>query len=225
MGGGGRGAHLPTEEVDASQLVRLWAFEGLRLFHDKLVTQEERVWTLHLFASTAERHFPGVGTAACMQPLLFSALLHGELAEVESSALSSHLKQRVVSFAQEELGQPLVIFDEAMEHTLRISRVLRQPVGHMLLIGHSGVGKTVLTRFAAWLEGLSVLQINASHAYTAQKFQEDLRVLLRRTGVQGERVCFIFDEANALDASFLEAMNALLASGEVLWLITVGYSL
>jgi dynein heavy chain 1 len=38
---------------------------------------------------------------------------------------------------------------------------------------------------------------------------------LRRVGVDGEKICFIFDESNALGSGFLEAMNALLASGEV----------
>ena len=31
----------------------------------------------------------------------------------------------------------------------------------------------------------------------------------------GEKVCFIFDESNVLESSFLERMNAILASGEV----------
>ena len=209
------GAGRDDSGVSQTLLVRLWAYEGIRLFHDRLVAPDERAWTLSLIASAAERHFPGVGTAATAQPMLFTSWLNGDLREVEPAALSELLRQRARAFEQEELGAPLIVFDEATEHTLRIARVLRQPVGHMLLIGASGVGKTVLTRFAAWMEGFAVHQINASRAYTAQRFHEDLRALLRRTGVHGERVCFIFDEANALDASFLESMNALLASGEV----------
>jgi len=38
---------------------------------------------------------------------------------------------------------------------------------------------------------------------------------MRRAGVKGEPICFIFDESNALNTGFLEHMNALLASGEV----------
>jgi len=34
-------------------------------------------------------------------------------------------------------------------------------------------------------------------------------------GVKGERICFIMDESNVLDSSFLERMNTLLANGEV----------
>ena len=32
---------------------------------------------------------------------------------------------------------------------------------------------------------------------------------------QGEKICFIMDESNVLDSSFLERMNTLLANGEV----------
>lgn len=38
---------------------------------------------------------------------------------------------------------------------------------------------------------------------------------MKRSGLGGERICFIFDESNALSSAFLEKMNALLASGEV----------
>lgn len=42
-----------------------------------------------------------------------------------------------------------------------------------------------------------------------------MRSLMRRVGVDGEKVCFIFDESNVLSSGFIEAINALLASGEV----------
>jgi dynein heavy chain 1, cytosolic len=38
---------------------------------------------------------------------------------------------------------------------------------------------------------------------------------MRRVGVKNEKICFIFDEANIVSSGFIEAMNALLASGEV----------
>ena len=38
---------------------------------------------------------------------------------------------------------------------------------------------------------------------------------MKRVALKGEKICFIFDEANCLNTSFIEAMNALLASGEV----------
>ncbi|KNC81233.1 hypothetical protein SARC_06434, partial [Sphaeroforma arctica JP610] len=62
-------------------------------------------------------------------------------------------------FYEEELDVPLVLFNEVLDHVLRIDRVFRQPQGHLLLIGVSGSGKTTLTRFVAWINGLSIFQV------------------------------------------------------------------
>ena len=62
-------------------------------------------------------------------------------------------------FYEEELDVPLVLFNEVLDHVLRIDRIFRQPQGHLLLIGVSGAGKTTLSRFVAWMNGLSVVQV------------------------------------------------------------------
>ncbi len=38
---------------------------------------------------------------------------------------------------------------------------------------------------------------------------------MKRAGCKGEKISFIFDESNILSVSFMERMNALLASGEI----------
>lgn len=38
--------------------------------------------------------------------------------------------------------------------------------GHLLLIGVSGAGKTTLSRFVAWMNGLSVFQVKVCFVYT-----------------------------------------------------------
>lgn len=88
-------------------------------------------------------------------------------------------------------------------------------MGHCLLVGDSGAGKTVLSKFVSWMNGLSIFQIKAHSKYDLEDFNEDLRSVMKRVGIEGEKICFIFDESNALGSGFLEAMNALLASGEV----------
>lgn len=62
---------------------------------------------------------------------------------------------------------PLVLFDEVLDHVLRIDRIFRQPQGHLLLIGVSGAGKTTLSRFVAWMNGLSIFQIKVGLSSTA----------------------------------------------------------
>lgn len=206
----------PLEAMTQEELVRLWAHEALRLFHDRLITVEEREWCDSLVDSVAMAHFPGVDTAQCLQrPMLYSNWLHRTYQSTEREVLRDFVAARLRVFYDEELDVPLVIFDDVLEHVLRIDNVLRHPMGHLLLVGDSGVGKTVLSRFVSWMNGLSVFQIKANRQYTVERFDEDLRGLLKRVGVDGEKICFIFDEGNALSSAFLERMNALLASGEI----------
>ena len=88
-------------------------------------------------------------------------------------------------------------------------------MGHLLLVGASGVGKTTLSRFVSWMNNLQVFQIKAGRNYSLSDFDTDLRDVMKRAGCKGEKISFIFDESNVLSVSFMERMNALLASGEV----------
>ncbi|KNE70419.1 hypothetical protein AMAG_14553, partial [Allomyces macrogynus ATCC 38327] len=205
----------PLDELSLDGLVRVWAHEALRLFQDRLVTEQEREWTDKHLDEVAFRNFPNLSEEALRRPILFSNWLTKHYMPVERDALRDFVKARLRVFYEEELDVPLVLFNHVLDHVLRIDRVFRQMQGHLLLIGVSGSGKTTLSRFVAWMNGFSVFQIKAHNKYTGEDFDEDLRQVLRRSGCKGERICFIMDESNVLDSGFLERMNTLLANAEV----------
>jgi dynein heavy chain 1, cytosolic len=213
----------PLDSLTPAGLIRLWAHEGLRLFCDRLVTPAERSWCEATLDSVAAAHFDIASDAPydtdsdspLARPLLYSAWLSQHYSAVQRGPLRDFVAARLRVFYEEELDVPLVVFDDALDHVLRIDRVLRQPMGHLLLVGESGAGKTVLSKFVAWMNGLAVFQVKAGRGYTLDQFDADLRTVMKRVGCGGERIAFIFDESNVLSAAFLERMNALLASGEV----------
>ena len=202
-------------DMRLEELVRVWLHEGLRLFHDRLVEAEEREWCERKIDEIARKYFPAADPACLARPVLFSNWLSNHYVPVDQEELRRHVSSRLRTFYEEELNVELVVFDEVLEHVLRIDRVLRQPLGHLLLVGESGAGKTVLSKFCAWMTGLSVFQIKVTRKYTIESFDEDLRIVMRRTGCEDEKICFIFDESNVLSSAFLERMNSLLASGEI----------
>ncbi|XP_069694728.1 dynein heavy chain, cytoplasmic isoform X3 [Periplaneta americana] len=209
-------AMRPLENLPVEGLVRLWAHEALRLFQDRLVEDTERRWTNDNIDVVALKHFPGVEKeAALSRPILYSNWLSKDYVPVNREELRDYVKARLKVFYEEELDVPLVLFDEVLDHVLRIDRIFRQPQGHLLLIGVSGAGKTTLSRFVAWMNGLSIFQIKVHNKYTGEDFDEDLRAVLRRSGCKDEKIAFILDESNVLDSGFLERMNTLLANGEV----------
>ncbi|EFR03217.1 protein kinase subdomain-containing protein [Nannizzia gypsea CBS 118893] len=206
----------PLENLSIEGLVRIWAHEALRLFQDRLVDESEQQWTAESVKRIALEHFPNIDeNAALSSPILFSNWLSKNYVPVEQEQLRDFVKARLRTFCEEEVDVPLVLFNDVLEHALRIDRVFRQPQGHLILIGVSGSGKTTLSRFVAWMNGLKVFQIKVHGKYSGEDFDEDLRSVLRRAGCKGEKICFIMDEANVLDSGFLERMNTLLANAEV----------
>ena len=209
-------AIAPLEQLSLEGLIRIWAHEALRLFADRLVDPEERQWTTDMVRQVALEYFGSADMDAALQgPILFSNWLSRNYISVEQEQLRDFVKARLKTFCEEEVDVPLVLFNDVLEHALRIDRVFRQPQGHLILIGTSGSGKTTLSRFVAWMNGLSVFQIKVHGRYSAEDFDDDLRGVLRRCGTQGQKLCFIMDESNVLDSGFLERMNTLLANGEV----------
>ena len=51
-----------------------------------------------------------------------------------------------------------------------------------MLVGASGVGKTTLSKFVAWLNNLYVFQIKAGKNYSINDFDNDLKDVMRRAG-------------------------------------------
>jgi dynein heavy chain 1 len=214
-----RWKHALNESIESintpDDLVRLWAHEALRLFQDRLVLPDEKEWCDKLVDEVASTYFPNLSNKALERPILFTNLMSQRYVSCEVTELIKNIEGKLKIFYEEELNVPLVIFDSVLEHILRIDRVLKQPIGHLLLVGASGVGKTTLSRFVAWMNNLTVFQIKAGRNYGVNEFDDDLRSIMKRAGCKGEKICFIFDESNVLGPAFLERMNALLASGEV----------
>lgn len=123
------------------ELVRIWAHEGLRLFCDRLIDEEDRNWCNETIDTIARQSFAGVDfESALARPMFFTTWMSKDTKRVERDELKAFLAARLRVFYEEELDVPLVVFDDVLEHVLRIDRVLRQPIGHLLLVGDSGAG-------------------------------------------------------------------------------------
>ena len=132
----------PLDSLSVEGLVRVWAHEALRLFQDRLVTEEEKAWTDENVDLTAMQHFPTINKEEALgRPILFSNWTSRNYIPVEREQLREYIKARLKVFHEEELDVQLVLFNDVLDHVLRIDRVFRQIQGHLLLIGVSGGGK------------------------------------------------------------------------------------
>jgi dynein heavy chain len=107
----------------------------------------------------------------------------------------------------------LVLFEDAMKHVCRITRIVTPSSGHALLVGVGGSGKQSLTRLGASMNYMTTFQITISSTYSINDLKTDLQTLYQKTGVKEDDILFLFTEGQITNERFLVYVNDLLASG------------
>uniref|UniRef100_A0A8B9HRG2 Dynein, axonemal, heavy chain 11 n=1 Tax=Astyanax mexicanus TaxID=7994 RepID=A0A8B9HRG2_ASTMX len=192
------------------ELLQLWVHESSRVYSDRFTDPADQ----NLFYKLQTDAEPGL-----QEPVVY---LHygGGAAEpmyapvLEWEELSSILNEALHSYNQLCSSMNLVLFQQAMLHVCRISRILACPGGHALLVGVGGSGKQSLTRLAAHFSNMDVFQPTVHRGYGLQELKVDLAGLCVKTGVKNLPTVLLLTDAQIPDDRFLNILSALI-SGEV----------
>ncbi|XP_023819910.1 dynein heavy chain 11, axonemal [Oryzias latipes] len=216
----------PETLKESNDLAMLWLHETNRVYSDRLVDAKDLQLFLKLQTETVHECFKELEvTEVKKQPLLYCHFTHmGEKPSytpvTDWSKLRTILTDALESYNDLHPEMNLVLFEDAIHHVCRISRILELPRAHGLLIGVGGSGKQSLTRLAAYMSSVEVFQISLSQGYSVQDFKMDLAGLFLKIGVKNQRITLLLTDAQIPDEQILVWINLLLASGEILELFS-----
>ncbi|KAJ6660734.1 hypothetical protein lerEdw1_017360 [Lerista edwardsae] len=202
-------------------LVHLWLHESSRVYSDKLMEEKDIELFNKVLIDTAKRYFEGVDEHIFIhKPLIYCHFAHG-VGEPRYFPVSDWKKlTRILTEALEHYNElhaamNLVLFEDAIQHICRISRILEAPYGNALLIGVGGSGKQSLCRLAAFLSSLEVFQIALRKNYGIHDLRSDIATLYFKVGVKNIGTVFLHTDAQIPDERFLVLINNMLASGDI----------
>ncbi|KAL6109087.1 dnah11 [Pungitius sinensis] len=211
----------PDSVKESTDLALLWLHESCRVYSDRLVDVKDLQLFRKVQMETVHECFEGLEEKKVTKlPLLYCHFAKkgteaSYVAITDWAALKSVLTEALESYNELNAAMNLVLFEDAMQHVCRISRILESPGAHGLLVGVGGSGKQSLTRLAAYISSVEVFQITLSKGYSIQDLKMDLAGLFLKTGVKNQRVALLLTDSQIPDERFLVTINDLLASGEI----------
>ncbi|KAH8058729.1 hypothetical protein JL722_5961 [Aureococcus anophagefferens] len=195
-----------AEQITTGEkLVHLWLHESERVYGDRLVSPEDLRKYNDLAQGQARKlfqQFPDIEDPIYDQITGIDKMLH-----TLEGALELYNESNAV--------MDLVLFEDAMKHVARISRIVLNEGGHALLVGVGGSGKQSLSRLAAFICHYTVTQIVISSSYSITDLKDDLKGMYNKAGLKEEGVMFLLTDSQITNERFLIYINDLLASGNI----------
>ncbi|XP_065655373.1 dynein axonemal heavy chain 7 isoform X2 [Hydra vulgaris] len=224
----------PTTINSLESLKRLWVHEVFRVFYDRLVDDIDRTWFVENVKEIIKTelktdinqlfidHNDNVKDDRNeLQQIMFCDFVVKSDSKPYLEAIDIDKLRKISENYLDEYNNlskkpmNLVLFRFAIEHVSRISRVLKQPRGHCLLVGIGGSGRQSLTRLACFMADYEMHQVEIGRGYTRKEWREDLKKILRKTAESEVHSVFLFTDTQIKEESFLEDLNNLLNAGEV----------
>jgi dynein heavy chain, axonemal len=223
-------------------LIGLWRHESERVFVDKLTNQKDKDTVMNYIQEISLENFSQhdaeiVEKFTKEKPIWFCDFLREDQkdsegnVEVEAEKVYEaimdleRLRSRCYALLQEynlknaAKKMDLVLFDDALKHLLRISRIIQMPRSSGLLVGVGGSGKQSLTRLAANIGRQVCYQIVLTKGFAEKDLKEEIKGLFDLAGHQGKATTFIMTDSEVKKEEFLEYINMILSTGEIPGLI------
>jgi dynein heavy chain len=216
----------PDKFQTKDKFVRLWRNECTRVFADRLINEQDKeLVATTILGDLTKEFFKDVEEAVMSNPMIFGDFsmanptddeaedprLYEDMGDLD--VIKVKLDKMLEDYGFENKPMNLVLFNDALEHTVKIQRILRFQKGCALLVGFGGSGKQSLTRLATFTACYEVYTISLIRGYKESDFKEDLKNLYKLVLTKPQT--FLFCDNHVAEEGFLELVNNILTIGMV----------
>jgi len=215
----------PISITNEDLFAKLWINESFRVFYDRLINEDDRNWYKDLIMELLAKNFK-------MSPdkeelFVTNKIMFGDILKLDNPIqyyeciLDKTKLMKVLDGGLSEYNDGnsnkmnLVLFDDAIEHIFRIARVLKQPRGHIMLIGVGGSGKQSLIRLCTFMRRMEYKSIEITKNFGVKEFQEIVKGYMKEAGIETKGISFVMTDTQIIEEAFIENLNNLLNTGEI----------
>lgn len=216
------------KDTSTEALLKVWAYEACRIFHDRLVDKEARKTFISILSSVLQDEWRSNEIMNKIDDLFYVSWgesgpsgggrlpAFGKTLEgVKADYIENLLVKAINRFNSEYYEIRALPFDELLENVSRFDRVLTSPGGSLLLCGRSGVGRRTALAISSSMNNMKIFTPKINRSYGVKQFKNDLKAVMQEAGIDGQQMIIVLEDHQLVDASFLELINSLLSAGEI----------
>ncbi|CAD8115295.1 unnamed protein product [Paramecium sonneborni] len=213
---------------DENDFIKLWAHECQRVFQDRLINEDDQGTFDKILKETTLKHFKRDWKQLVqIEPLLWASFVptlypDDDRTKRPMTDIYCELTDRetLKKVCQEQLNEynsqytsnrmELVLFMNAIQHVLKIVRVVNTTFGHALLVGVGGSGRKSLAQLASFIAFQNeTLQVDS------RNWIEELQKVMKMGGIDQKEFVFMYSDTQIIKESMVEDICNILNNGEV----------
>jgi len=182
----------PRAIEEEAIIIKLWAHECMRVFQDRLISQSDRdEFLLLLKEQTTKKFKKDIDSMIQIKPLLFASFTptiypEGDtskkpLQDIYCELTNRDMVKKVCNSQLEEFNSinrskqmDLVLFTDAIEHIVKIHRVITTQFGNALLVGVGGSGRKSLSELATFIAQYEIVRLEMAKGYGMKEWRDDM---------------------------------------------------
>lgn len=233
---------VPETIEDVGAIKRLWLHEAVRVFSDRLPLAEPAALVAQYVEQACEAHFQttlydlfaqmDMVELADVSEMDIHSIFFCDFSDPKSESRSyvevldmEHLTQVVKGYVTEYNNMNkrpmhyLTVFRHFMRTMAKASRVLKQPSGHLVLVGPKGVGRHSLARMAGHASDCHVNQFETGGGgWNLSDWTDSFKAALVSAADDEKRSVFICSDTEFERPECRALVNHVLANGDTMYL-------